>query len=115
VLELARGGADLQAVVSYHGTLKTHARAEPGAVKAEVVAYCGAHDFVAPLEDVDALRAELAAAGARYQITVFGEAAHSFTDPDADGTQFEWIRYNAMADRMSWSGTLALLESLLAG
>jgi dienelactone hydrolase len=114
VLELARGGADLQAVVSYHGTLKTHARAEPGAVKAEVVAYCGAHDFVAPLEDVDALRAELTAAGARYQITVFGEAAHSFTDPDADGTQFEWIRYNAMADRMSWSGTLALLESLLA-
>jgi dienelactone hydrolase len=113
VLELARGGADLQAVVSYHGTLKTHARAEPGAVKAEVVAYCGAHDFVAPLEDIDALRAEMTEAGARYQITVFGEAAHSFTDPEADGTQFDWIRYNAMADRMSWAGTLALLEAVL--
>lgn len=115
VLELARGGADLQAVVSYHGTLKTHSRAEPGAVKAEVVAYCGAHDFVAPLDDVDALRDEMTAAGARYQITIFGDAAHSFTDPDADGTQFEWILYNGMAHRMSWAGTLTLLETLLGG
>jgi dienelactone hydrolase len=114
VLELARGGADLQAIVSYHGTLKTHARAEKGAVKCEVVAYCGAQDFVAPLADVDALRDEMTAAEARYQITVFGEAAHSFTDPDAAGQQFEWIRYNAMADRMSWAGTLTLLEATLA-
>jgi dienelactone hydrolase len=114
VLELARAGADLQAVISYHGTLKTHARAEAGVPKCEVVAYCGAQDFVAPLEDIDALRHEMTAAGARYQITVFGDAAHSFTDPDAAGQQFEWIRYNAMADRMSWAGTLTLLETVLA-
>jgi dienelactone hydrolase len=113
VLELARAGADLQAVVSYHGTLKTHARAEPDAVRCEVVAYCGAHDPFAPLEEVDALRHELAAAGARYQITVFGEAAHSFTDPDAASMGMEGIRYDRMAHRMSWAGTVALLEHVL--
>ncbi|MBW8753453.1 MAG: dienelactone hydrolase family protein [Sphingomonadales bacterium] len=113
VLELARAGADLQAVVSYHGTLKTHARAEAGVPRCEVVAYCGAHDPFAPIEEIDELRQEMAAAGARYQITVFGEAAHSFTDPDAAAMGMEGIRYDAMAHRMSWAGTLALLEAVL--
>lgn len=113
VLELARAGADLRAVVSYHGTLQTHARALPGVPKCEVVAYCGAHDPFATLAEVDELRQELSEAGARYQITVFGEAAHSFTDPDAARMGMEGIRYDRMADRMSWAGTLALLEETL--
>jgi len=113
VLELARAGADLQAVVSYHGTLKTHARAAPGAVKAEVVAYCGAHDPFATVAEIDDLRGELTEARARYQITVFGEAAHSFTDPDAGKMGMDGIRYNAMAHRMSWAGTETVLETLL--
>lgn len=113
VLELARAGADLRLVVSYHGTLKTHARAQPGVPRCEVVAYCGAHDPFATLEEVDALRQELSDAGARYQITVFGEAAHSFTDPDAARMGMEGIAYNEMAHRMSWAGTLTLLEAML--
>jgi dienelactone hydrolase len=113
VLELARAGADLQAVVSYHGTLQTHARAEPGAVKCEVAAYCGALDPFAPMHEIDELRQEMIDAGARYQITVFGEAAHSFTDPDAASMGMEGIRYDQMADRMSWTGTLALLEQTI--
>ncbi len=113
VLELARAGADLQAVVSYHGTLKTHARALPGVPKGEVVAYCGAHDPFATMQEIDELRAELIAAGARYQITVFGEAAHSFTDPDAGKMGMEGIRYDKMAHTMSWAGTLTLLEQVL--
>ena len=113
VLELARAGADIALAVSYHGTLKTHARAEPGVPRCEVVAYCGAHDPFATLEEVDALRQELSDSGARYQITVFGEAAHSFTDPDAASMGMEGIRYDQMAHRMSWAGTLTLLESLL--
>lgn len=114
VLELARAGADLQLVVSYHGTLQTHARAEPGVPKCEVVAYCGAHDPYATLDEIEELRRELTAAGARYQITIFGEAAHSFTDPDAANMGMEGIRYDQMAHRMSWAGTLTLLEMLLS-
>lgn len=113
VLELARAGADLQAVVSYHGTLQTHAKAEAGVPKCEIVAYCGAQDPFAPMADIDALRQELIDAGARYQITVFGEAAHSFTDPDAAVMGMEGIRYDRMAHEMSWAGTLTLLELVL--
>jgi dienelactone hydrolase len=111
VLELARSGANLKAAVSYHGTLNTHARAEPGAVRGHVVAYCGAGDPYAPLEDVDNLRKEMLDAGVRnYQITVFGAAVHGFTDPDAARLQLAGVRYDALSNDLSWGGTLVLLE-----
>ena len=111
VLELARSGADLKAAVSYHGTLNTHARAEPGAIRGHVVAYCGAGDPYAPLDDVDDLRAEMLAAEVRnFQITVFGAAVHGFTDPDAARLQLDGVLYDALSNDLSWNGTLVLLE-----
>jgi len=111
VLELARSGADVKAVVSYHGTLNTHARAEPGAVRSHVVAYCGADDPYAPLEDVDNLRKEMIDARVRnYQITVFGGAAHGFTDPEAARLQLDGVEYDALSNDLSWNGTLVLLQ-----
>jgi dienelactone hydrolase len=113
VLELARSGADIDAAVSYHGTLTTHARAEPGAVRAHVIAYCGAEDPYAPLEDVDDLRREMKDAGVRdFQITLFGGVAHGFTDPDSASLHLEGVQYDALANDLSWTGTLALLEHL---
>jgi dienelactone hydrolase len=115
VLELARSGADLRAAVSYHGTLDTHAPAEPGAIRGHVVAYCGAGDPYAPLEDVDNLRREMQDAGvANYQITVFGAAAHGFTDPDAARLQLDGVAYDALSNDLSWTGTLVLLQHVFA-
>lgn len=114
VLELARSGADCRAVVSYHGLLTTHAPAQPGAVKAHVAAYCGANDPYAPLEHITALRKELAAAGASFTVTVYGDAEHGFTDPDAASHGRPGISYNAIAAKTSWAGTLALLDEVLA-
>jgi dienelactone hydrolase len=113
VLELARSGADLQAVVAYHGLLTTQIPAAPGRIKAEIAAYCGAKDPYAPLTDIEGLRQELEAAGAHHQITVFGDAEHGFTDPHADRNGRPGISYNALADKVSWAGTLALLEAKL--
>ena len=113
VLELARSGADVKAVVSFHGVLTTHAPAAAGAIKGEVAAICGAEDPFAPLADIDALRDELEAAGARYGITTFGKVAHSFTDPDAAKADRPGIAYDERADRLSWAGALALLEETI--
>lgn len=107
VLELARSGAVLKAVVSYHGILRTSRPAAPGEINSEVVAYCGGRDPYAPLADIDALRDELEAAGASYQITTFGTVAHSFTDWRADGSGREGIAYDATAAAVAWAGTLA--------
>lgn len=115
VLELARSGADVRAVVSYHGILTTHAPAAPGTIRGEVAAYCGALDPYAPVGDIAALGAELTAAGARHQITTFSHVAHSFTDPDAARNPRPGIAYDAQAHRVSWAGTLALLEGVFSG
>jgi dienelactone hydrolase len=115
VLELARSGADVKAVVSFHGLLTTDAPAQPGAIKGEVAAYCGALDPFAPLDHIEGLRTELAAAGVSYHITTFGKVAHAFTDVDAADLKMPGIEYNALADRVSWAGTIALLEAILLG
>jgi dienelactone hydrolase len=113
VLELARSGADAKVVVSFHGVLTTQRPMTAGAFKGEVAAYCGAKDPFAPIEHIDGLCAELAAAGAHYDITVFGEAEHSFTDPDAANSGRAGIAYHKLSDRMSWAGTVALLDAAL--
>lgn len=113
VLELARSGAELNAFVSYHGTLKTHAPARPGMVRGHVVAYCGAEDPFAPMEDITALRKEMEHAQARYTMHVFSDVAHGFTDPDAAAHGQPGIAYDAVADKVSWAGTLALLDEVL--
>jgi dienelactone hydrolase len=111
VLELARSGANLKAAISYHGTLKTHARAQPGAVRAHVVAFFGVGDPFAPPEDVDDLHKEMRDAGVTdYQITIFGGALHGFTDPDAAALNLEGVRYDALSNDLSWNGTLVLLQ-----
>lgn len=110
VLELARSGAEVRAVCSYHGILTTHAPAQPGAVKAHVAAFCGAKDPYAPMADITALRKEMEAAGASWQLGVYGDAEHGFTDPDAARLNRPGIAYDAHADKASWAATLAILE-----
>ncbi len=114
VLELARTGADLKAVVSYHGILTTQLPAAPGTIKAHVTAYCGGKDPFAPVETIDGLRRELDEAGARHQITVFSEVEHSFTDPDAGRMGRPGIAYDPLADRVSWAGTIAALDIFMS-
>lgn len=113
VLEYARDGADLRAVVSYHGILSTSAPARSGAVRAHVAVYTGGRDPHVPADHVAALRAELAAAGTTdWQITEFANACHAFTDPAANAPD-KGRAYDRLADRLSWAGTLALFEERL--
>lgn len=112
VLEYARGGGDVRAVVSYHGILPTPAPAGRGAVRAHVSVYTGGRDPHVPAADVAALRAELTAAEADWQITEFANAYHGFTDPAAN-TPERGRAYDPLAHRLSWAGTLALLDDKL--
>ena len=101
VLELARSGADVKAVVSYHGLLSTSMPAQSGAIKGVVAVYTGAKDPYAPSKDVEAFREEMTAAQARWQLTVFSDVEHGFTDPEAAKMMRPGIAYDALAERIS--------------
>jgi dienelactone hydrolase len=73
VLELARDGADLKAVASFHGVLAAKAPALPGKVKASVLVLTGGNDPLAPPEHVVALENEMRVAGVRdWQVVTYG-------------------------------------------
>jgi dienelactone hydrolase len=101
VLELARSGADILGVVSFHGGLDTPTPAQPGVVKAKVLVLSGADDrFVSP--GVPAFEQEMQGAGVDYRIIQYPGAVHSFTVPESGNDPSKGMAYNAEADRESW-------------
>jgi dienelactone hydrolase len=111
VLELARDGADLAAVVSFHGVLTTKAPAVAGNVRARVLVCTGADDPLAPPEQVRAFEDEMRAAEVRdWQVISYGNTLHGFTNPAADGSMMRTAVYSEQADRRSWAAMRGLLE-----
>ena len=84
VLDLAREGADVAAVVSIHGVLATPNPAPKGRIKAKVLVLHGAADPVSPKAHRDMFEAEMDAAGARWMLLNFGGVVHAYTDPHAN-------------------------------
>ncbi len=100
VLELARTGADLQAVICLHGDLVTTMPAKAGDIKAAIFVMHGSKDPVAPKADRDALEAELDGVGANWQMLDFGGRLHSFAEPE---TMMAGVaEYNAPAAHQSY-------------
>lgn len=102
VLEMARGGASLAGVVSFHGNLDTPLPARPATVKAKVLVLHGADDPFVPAEQLTAFENEMRQAGVDWQLTKYGGAVHSFTNPEADGYNLKGAAYNKKADTRSW-------------
>ncbi len=112
VLELARSGADVKAVVSFHGILTTSMPAQAGAVRAHVAVYTGAEDPYATRKHVDDFQDEMQAAGVSWQIMSFGKCYHAFTDKHISANR-PGLGYDPIADQVSWAGALALLKAVL--
>jgi dienelactone hydrolase len=104
VLEMARSGADLAGVVSFHGSLGGLGPIAKH-VTAQILVANGADDPFNPPQQVQAFRHDMDAAGVKYQFIDYAGAKHSFTNPDATemGKRFGLpLEYNATADKESW-------------
>lgn len=112
VLDLARSGAEVSGVVSFHGLLKAPGNTAGNAIRARILALHGHEDPLAPPEDVLALQQELTAAGADWQVHVYGNAMHAFTNPAANDPGFGTV-YQADADRRSWQAMRNFLAEAL--
>ena len=101
-LELARGGADLVGVVSFHGDLATPMPAKAGDIKGKVLVLHGADDPFVPPAQVAGLEEEMKKAGVNYEVDQYGGAVHSFTNPGAGNDNSKGAAYNEQADHRSW-------------
>jgi dienelactone hydrolase len=117
VLTMARGGADLAGVASFHGALATPQPAAPGAVKARILVCHGNEDAMIPAAQVEAFKQEMDAAGANYEFVGYDGALHGFTNPEADanGAKYELpLAYNQAADEDSWNRLQNFLARVFA-
>lgn len=112
VLGRARAGADLAAVVSFHGSLGSKNPVERGKVTARVLVLTGAADPFIPPDQVAAFTKEMEAAGATFRVVSYPGAKHSFTNPAADKAGMEALAYNAEADQKSWAAMLELFKEV---
>ena len=112
VLELARSGADLKGVVTFHGGLSTPTPQDAMNIKAQLLVLHGADDpFVAPQEVADFER-EMQSAKVRYQLIKYPGAVHGFTNPANNG-DLKGALYNASADKKSWQEMRKFLDRIL--
>ena len=111
VLDLARSGADVRGVASFHGILKPNGL-PPQKIMARVLMMHGYDDPLAPPEDVLAIGREFTAAGVDWQLHAYGGTQHSFTNPAASNPAGGMI-YNPTADRRSWHSLLGFLDEIL--
>jgi len=113
VLGMARSGADLKAVGTFHGALSSGATAQPGAVKAKLLVQTGDADPMVPAEAVAAFEKEMTAAGADYRLIHYPGVKHSFTNPEAGTHGMDGLAYNADADKKSWAELLKFFKTAL--
>jgi dienelactone hydrolase len=113
-LELARDGAPLKGIVSFHGGLETQQPAASGQVKAKILVCTGADDPFVPVAQVNALADEMTKANADWQIISYGGTVHSFTNPEAGKVGMEGIAYNKSADERSWKAMTAFFDEIFA-
>lgn len=113
VLDLARSGADLKAVATFHATLAPKAPAQEGQVKAEIMVFHGEEDSMVTLDDVAKFKEEMFAAKVNHEVIVYEDAKHGFSNPLADerakanGVD---LGYNAEAEQKSLAAMYELLH-----
>lgn len=114
VLELARSGANVKGVVSFHGGLDTPTPHDAKQIKGQVLVLHGADDPYVPISDVLAFRKEMQDANVNWELTMYGNAVHEFSKAQAGNDPSKGAAYNAQADARSFDAMLAFFETLFS-
>jgi dienelactone hydrolase len=112
VLELARSGADLAGVVSFHGGLNTPRPEEARNIRCKVLVLHGSDDPNVPRKEVEAFEDEMRQAKVDWELISYGGAVHSFTDWNAGHDNSKGAAYNEKADQRSWEAMKQFLVEL---
>lgn len=111
-LELARDGAALRGVISFHGALATRHPAAPG-LAPKLLVLTGDEDPLVPFEQVAAFRDEMRTAGANFEIAIYSGAKHSFTGEGAlSPERTPEAIFDPQAEARSWRAMLGFLAEV---
>jgi len=110
-LDLARSGADLAGIVSFHGLFNAPENLPKNAIKAKVLALHGHDDPMVPPAKVLELEHELTNAGADWQIHVYGKTMHAFTNPAANAPE-QGMLYKPVAADRAWTRMQNFLQEI---
>jgi dienelactone hydrolase len=117
VLELARSGADLRAVVGFHPGLDVSRPRDSANITCSVLLCVGADDPHVTAEHRAAFEQDMRAAGVDWRINLYGGVEHSFTHPRAGAPDVELppgLRYDRRADERAWRAMLDLFDEVLS-
>lgn len=111
VMQMAYAGADVKAVVSFHGSLPPAPDSVTSIAPRVLIAH-GRDDQFIPAERIDAFQKGLDRAEADWEMTIYSDTRHGFTNPDAGSFGIENLAYNETADRRSWTAMLRLFDEV---
>lgn len=111
VLDLARSGADVKAVVCFHGLLSAPENMENKPINSRILILHGYDDPLVKPEQISQFAAEMNERKADWQVHMYGHTQHSFTNPEANDDEMG-LHYNEQADHRSWETTLAFLNEI---
>ena len=112
VLDLARSGADVKGVVSFHGLLSAPDGAPNEPMKSKVLVLHGYDDPLVKPAQIDQFAIEMNERQADWQMQMYGLVQHSFTIPGANDAEMG-LHYDETADHRSWLSTQVFLQEVL--
>lgn len=111
VMQMAYAGADLKAVVSFHGSLPPAPEGVTEVGPRVLVAH-GREDSFVPTERIAEFQESLDGANADWEMTIYSGARHSFTNPDAGSYGIDGLAHDETADKRSWAAMMRLFEEV---
>jgi dienelactone hydrolase len=114
VLELARMGADLKAVVGFHPGLGTTRPEDARNILGKILVCVGTEDPIVGFDQRRDFEQEMRSGGVDWRMNLYGGAEHSFTHPRADQAGIAGIKYHEPSDRRSWAAMLDLFGEVFS-
>ena len=112
VLDLARSGADVKGVVSFHGLLSAPEGASETPLNSKILILHGYDDPLVKPDQVEHFAREMNKRKVDWQVHMYGLVQHSFANPEANDDEMG-LHYNERADRRSWQSTESFLREVL--
>jgi dienelactone hydrolase len=112
VMELARTGADIKAVVGFHPGLNILRPGDSRHITGSVLMCVGADDPIIPPERRNAFEEEMRSAKVDWRMNLYGGVLHSFTHPRSTTMGIPGLKYDQLAAERSWRAMIDLFNEV---